>query len=424
MYTQTHVRPFLKSLISIFMGLTASIALLFSLAAAPTAAKPLTQNVTNTITVTLWYAYAPASSEEQALSRIILDANHDFPNVIIQRERIAFEDIFHLYEEAVRRSQGPDLLLAPNDSLGDQVRSGLVKDLTSDLEGRLTNVYTTAIDGMKVDGKMYGVPESAKAVALYYDITSIPTPPTTTVQLLDLVKSGKKIAINTGRDGAYYNFGFFGAFGGQLLDSSGKAIADQGGFIPAMEYLVELKNAGAIINSSYQDSGKLFEQGKVDMLIDGPWRLVDYRRERGNFSIAVLPSGPSGLAKPLNGIDGFYVNPHTKNFSTTLELALFMTNQASSQQFTTVAGHVPIRSDVSTGNDTEAETFAQASAQGLPRPQLAEFSNYWDIFGEMFTDVLSGTVSPQVGVQRANRSLNTANGITTTLQIYLPIIVH
>jgi arabinogalactan oligomer/maltooligosaccharide transport system substrate-binding protein len=161
--------------------------------------------------------------------------------------------------------------------------------------------------------------------------------------------------------------------------------------------------------------------GQVDMLIDGPWRLFDYRSGRGNFSVALMPSGPSGAATPLNGIDGFYVNPNTKQYKRSLDIALFMTSQASSQQFTTIAGHVPIRSDVSAGNDDLVETFAKASALGFPRPQSAEFSNYWDIFGNMFTTVLSGTVTPEVGVRTAAREMNIKNGFTYT---YLPIIKH
>ncbi len=423
-----NVRRFLKCFTPVAMGLVFTVILLTCLAY-PAVAKPIHQNIsasqfpiTDSITITIWYAYAAESSEEQALSQVVLNAKSNFSNLIIQAERKPFEEIFSFYQAAALSGSGPDLLLAPNDSLGDHARSGAIKDLTAYLD-RLGSVYaTTAIDGMKLDGKLYGIPESAKAVALYYDTQSIPTPPTSTAQLLDMVKSGKKIAIGTGRDGSYYNFGLFGAFGGQLLDDKGKTIADQGnGFVSAMQYLVDLQKAGAIIKSNYLEASDLFKKSEVDMLIDGPWRLYDYRSVRANFSIALLPSGPTGPATPLNGIDGFYVNPYSKYITTSVELALFMTNQQSAQQFTNIAGHVPIRSDVSAGNDTLVKTFALASEQGLPRPQLAEFSSYWNIFGNMFTQVLSGTVSPAVGVQAATREMNLINGFTTTIKIYLPL---
>ena len=44
------------------------------------------------------------------------------------------------------------------------------------LDGKLGNDSQVSIDGSKVDGKLYMVPESLKAVAMYYDKSKIATP--------------------------------------------------------------------------------------------------------------------------------------------------------------------------------------------------------------------------------------------------------
>ena len=88
-----------------------------------------------------------------------------------------------------------------------------------------------------------------------------------------------------------------------------------------------------------------------------------------------MPACP-GEASPLNGIDGFYVNPNSKNVDGALALALFLTNKESSQIYTDKAGHVAIRSDVK-ASDPLVAAFAEASASGYPRPQSAEFANFW-----------------------------------------------
>lgn len=310
------------------------------------------------------------------------------------------------------------MFIAPNDNLGDHVRAGVVRNLNTYLQGRLGQVYTTVVDGMKVVGQLYGVPESAKAVALYYNKSQITTPPTNTAALLALVQGGKKIVLN---QNAYHSFGFWRAFGGQLLDATGQCIADQGGFASAMQYLVDLKQAGVAFTSNASQADSLFTSGTVGMIINGPWVLNEYKTALGNnLGVALMPAGPINPAGPLNGIDGFYINPNTQNFTSTVELALFMTNQASSQQFTNIGGHIPIRTDVAS-TDPLINTFAQASAQGLPRPQSAAFGNYWSPFGDMINNVLSGLVSPATGVMIACDTMNHLNGFPV-YKIYLPLV--
>jgi arabinogalactan oligomer/maltooligosaccharide transport system substrate-binding protein len=125
--------------------------------------------------------------------------------------------------------------------------------------------------------------------------------------------------------------------------------------------------------------------------------------------VAVLPAGPKGKANPLNGIDGFYINPNSKNVLSAVELALYLVGQESSQIYTDQAGHVPIRSDV-TSADEFITAFAQASSTGFPRPQSAEFANYWAPFGDMFTKVLEGAATPADGVAEACAAMNAASG--------------
>jgi arabinogalactan oligomer/maltooligosaccharide transport system substrate-binding protein len=144
------------------------------------------------------------------------------------------------------------MFTAPNDNTGNQIRAGLLADITDLLKGKTDVFPASSFDGATIDGKVYGVPGIIKAVALYYNKSTIPNPPKTTAELLDLVKSGKKIAINQNN---YHNFGFLiGAFGGTLMDDTGKCIADQNsGFADALQYLKDLKAAGANFET---DGGK------------------------------------------------------------------------------------------------------------------------------------------------------------------------
>ena len=71
-------------------------------------------------------------------------------------------------------------------------------------------------------------------------------------------------------------FGFTGAFGGTLMDDSGKCVADQAGFADAFKYFQDLKAAGA---KYYTDGNALkqdFQTGKLQAVIDGPWQTADF----------------------------------------------------------------------------------------------------------------------------------------------------
>jgi hypothetical protein len=154
------------------------------------------------------------------------------------------------------------------------------------------------------------------------------------------------------------------------------------------------------------------------MLIDGPWKLAEYEASMGSdLGVIALPSGPSGVAEAMFGPDGFYVNPNTANLANTIALALYMTNQASSQVWTDAGGHVPVRSDVTSG-DPLISAFGQAAAQGDPRPQNIQLNNYWGPFQDMINDVLAETVLPQTGVQRACKTMNLLNGFTVSDTYY------
>jgi arabinogalactan oligomer/maltooligosaccharide transport system substrate-binding protein len=357
--------------------------------------------------VTLWHAYQTGSSEESTLAELIVNAQAAYPDLTINVLQIPFDQIFNKYQQEVAAGGGPDMFVAPNDDLGNWVRGGLVLDITDKLAGKLDKVSGPAVDGMKVDGKMYGVPESAKAVALYYNKELLPEPPKSTDEVMQMVKDGKML-VNV--QGAYHLFGWSGAFGGKLLDDSSKCIADQGGWVDFMQYLVDLKAAGAIFEPDYGKAETLFRQGEAAMFVNGPWALGDYKKDLGDkLGVAPMPDGPKGPASPLNGIDGFYLNPNSKNIDGALELALFLVSQASSQIYTDKAGHVPVRSDV-TSADPLISAFAAASATGYPRPQSAEFANYWGPFGDMFTKVLEGAMTPADGVAEACKAMNDASG--------------
>lgn len=376
--------------------------------AAPAAATAAPEAAGPKITgeVTFWHAYHAGGAEEETLNALIKEIEAANPDAKITVLAVPFDQLFNKFETEAAAGGGPDMFIAPNDSLGKEVRAGLLLALDDMLKGKLDNNLEVAVEGCRVEGKLYCVPESLKAVGLFYNTDKVKEAPQTTDELLKAVEGGAKLGIN---QNAYHNFGFFPAFGGNLFDDTGKCVADQGGFADAMQYLVDLKKAGAEFFTDGAKISDAFKTGKLDMTIDGPWLTGDYRKALGDkMAVAPIPEGPGGPAGPLTGTDGFYINVNSKNPEGAVALALNLVSPDSMQSYVDMAGHIPADSTIEIA-DAVTKGFADAAATGFPRPQSAEFDNYWTPFGDMVTKVLEGKAEPKAAVTEACAAMNKAN---------------
>ncbi len=390
-------------------------------AAAPTAAPPTSApsaptsapaagggggDVTGTITI--WHSYHSGDNEEKSINQLVDAAKKQFPNATINVLEIPFAQLFNKYETEAATGGGPDMWTAPNDSLGKEVRAGLLQPIDSMVQGKLDAFSKLSIQALTVDGKLYAVPMIPKAVAMYYNKSTISTPPATTDDLLAAVKAGKKVGIPTG---AYHTFGWWRAFGGQLMDDKGKCVADTTGVPAAYQYLLDLKAAGAKIDAN-DKLDTLYRQGQLDIYFNGPWVLGGNEDAVGKDKVGVapIPKGPKGDAGPITGLDGWYINVNSKNQQSAVNLALFFATQQGETVYANVAGDPPARTDV-TPTDPLVKAFADAAAVGFPRPQVAALDNFWSNFDSAVTKIVEGKSTPADAIKEACDAMNKANKI-------------
>ncbi len=381
--------------------------------AAPTEAPVVTEAPTEAPTaapapveVTFWHAYGTGSAEEIALAKNLAQAAIDMPDIKINVLQVPFNDIYNKYRTDVAAGGGPDMFIAPNDSLGDDARAGLVADITALAAGKFDGVNQLGIDGMTVDGVLYGVPESLKAVALWYNKDLLPTPPATTDELKALMDGGTQVAISFG---CYHDFGFFGAFGGKIFDDSWKVIADQGtGVVDAMTYLNDLYQIAKTNSWTKNDSDGLavFQEGKAALITNGNWAMGDYKTALGDkLAVTALPAGPVGPATPFLGVDGFYLNPNSQVQEAALKVALYLSNASSQTVMMNEAGHVPVRTDV-TITDPLIQGLVDAFNKGATiRPQVPQLGLYWSNFCND-ADVYEKGIAPADWVKAATEAAN------------------
>jgi len=378
---------------------------------AAASAEPSGGSMTDlTGSLTIWHAYGSSggNAEFKAFTRITQGIELLNPNLQLTILEVPFDQIFKKFETESAAGGGPDMFIAPNDSLGSEVRGGFLADLTGKIDFTVSESTDVSVKGSQVDGVLFEVPESLKAVAMYYDSEKITTAPATTDELMTAVKGGAKVGLISG---PYFGWGLYASFGGAIFDDTGKCIADQNsGVADAIQYVADLKAAGALVDADYGKVNDAFKNAEIDAIFNGNWTLGDYRAARPAVAVAPLPAGPAGdKAAPMVGVDGWYINAASQNQDLAIAVAQEYVSQASQTVYVDVAGHVPANKNIEI-IDPLVSAFSDAINEGQARPQSKEMDNYWGNFENAWKQVLDAGASATTAVAEACAATNTANG--------------
>jgi len=353
--------------------------------------------------ISLLHAYEPGSPEESALMQTLDAARRKFPNLEVDVQSKPGDEIFRAYPELAAQGAGPDLLLAPNDHLWVWAQDGIVVRLNEFMNGKLEGFFDWSLEGMTGPDGIYGLPNQAKVMALYFNHSRIDRPPDNQDELMAMVHGGATL---TSVLHPYFLFGWGAAFGGSFFDDQGRCIANQTGWLDALIYLHELRMAGALFDPDYAAMETPFINGETAMFINGPWALQLYREHLGDMlGVAPMPRGPAGPARPLTGIDGYYVNPDSGNIEAAVNLALFLTSQEAAQLYVDHAQSIPVRRDVEIGDPLLA-VFLEAAKGGVSRAQSPELDKSWIPFQDAFAATIMEGVPPEESLGHACALLN------------------
>ncbi len=378
---------------------------------ASTPGEPTMAPLTGTLTI--WEAYgASGSSEKDAFDKIVAAVMAANPGLTVTVTDVPFNNLFTNFETQAATGGGPDMYIAPNDNLPKQARDGLlvdVSDLVATLKAAPYNTSDVAISAATVDGKLYEIPESMKAVELFYDNTILTSAPATTA---DWMTNAKKLGWVYGANGggAYYLWGLFSTFGGKILNDDGTCAATATtGVADALKWLQDMKAAGMTMYQNDGDAKADLLSGKIGGFIDGPWQSGDLSKALGSkLAVAAGPTGPSGGAfAPMTAPDGFYINASSKNVDLAKAFALQFLLPENEQIFAD-AGHLPANTTLKP-TDPIAQAFAALMPSGFARPTAVELNNYWGNFGDALAKAIDVGGNPTTLVADACAAMDKAN---------------
>ncbi len=367
------------------------------------------------VTIMLWHAWQDA--EADLLYAWIDNFQAANPGVTIDTLYTPFDDLRNRFTTAAATGEGPDMLIGPVDWIGPFAEAGLIRPLNDVITLDLYfQVVEPAWGVTMYEGQVYGVPESAKNIILYYNPSLIDTPPQTWEEMLDICAEFGAVG-EVGLEfnpGFYHTMGYFFAFGGQLMDEEGNNIIDQGdAAIRYLELLADLYQraqdpANGIVIEGTND---LFRQGAAAMIFDGPWNLGTYRADLGeeNVAVTLMPAVDGTYGKPLVGTENFFFSADISDeaLAAGLDFMRYVTSPEGQLMAQEVAGHIPIGVGVEY-IDEDIEGFAAQAAIGTPFPNRPEMSAYWEPMGNAITAVMEGGVPPEDALAEAVEAINAA----------------
>jgi len=166
----------------------------------------------------LWHGWA--EREVGALTELLGRFAAIHPDVKIIPIRVPPEQLYERFRMRASMGLGPDLLIIPSQWERDLAEAGLIQDL-SDRELDTSLYLSGAVETLRYEGRLYGLPMSLRTVALYYNRELTTEPPTTLTGLLSQAAQGRQVLLYSD---FYHAFWGIRAFGGQLFDDEGRVV--------------------------------------------------------------------------------------------------------------------------------------------------------------------------------------------------------
>jgi len=337
-------------------------------------------------------------------------------DVKIKAISIPKESLRIRYETAARDGLGPDILLGPSLWIKPLADAGLIQPTTRWTERVvLRRFFDVALDTVIYNDRIYGLPESLRSMALYYNTKFIDTPAQTLDELVAQADAGHRVAMSANFLSLFWGIQ---AFGGQLFDEENRVILNKGGFANWLLWLKAAQDSPYIsVGTDLEFFTAQFADANLAYLIDSTESHKKLTQALGteNLGVAALPSGPIGPAGPFIETNAFMFSSASSPNQIKLakEVIRFVTTSEQQTRLMRWAGRISANQNVRVNPsvDTSVNTFISQARNGIPRRHIDEMAGVLRYGDEAYNRVLRGVTGPSEVVSEFTQSANRANGL-------------
>ena len=235
------------------------------------------------------------------------------------------EKITDSFPIAAQMDKGPDIVIWAHDKVGEWADAGLIAPVQISEEFK-NKFFPKAWQAVLHSEWAWGYPIALETVTLIYNRKLLDGPPPT--QLSDLVSLDEKIkkehagvtTILWDYKSTYYSWGILASAGAYVFANNGpdydlkKVGVGNPGAIKGLSEIVALVQAGVLPKSiSYSAVEELMGQGKLAMMISGPWAWSNLIKNGIDFAVAPIPGVDKNVGRPFVGVTVAYLNRSSPN---------------------------------------------------------------------------------------------------------------
>ncbi len=323
------------------------------------------------------------------------------------------------FQQAAAAGKGPDVWIWAHDRIGEWVAGGLLqpvapgKAVQADIDPLGWKAFT-------IGGKTWGYPLAIESVALVYNKALVQTPPKSFDEVVALDKKlagqGKK-AILWDYTNTYFTWPLMAAGGGYPFKARADGTYDatdtgvnNAGALKGAELLNKLLRDKVMpVGSKYADMEGAMAQGKVAMMINGPWSWDNLRKAKIDFGVAKIPTVDGAKASPFVGVKGVMINKASPNKELAVE---FIENfMLTAKGLKTINDAEPIGAPASKSFFAELKSdpniaATMASAQdGHPMPNNPEMGRFWSAMESALGNVMDARQTPKEAMDAAAKRI-------------------
>jgi maltose/maltodextrin transport system substrate-binding protein len=235
------------------------------------------------------------------------------------------EQITDSFPIAAQAGKGPDVVIWAHDKVGEWADGGLISEI--DVQDSFVHrFYPKAWQAVTHNGELWGYPIALETVTLIYNKALLNgRPPLALSQLQaidrDLKRNHPGVAtILWDPSSPYYTWGILASAGGFVFarNGSGYDLKNVGiytpGTVAALTEIVSLIKKGILPKvCSYSETEDLMGQGKLAMMISGPWAWSNLVQKGIDFGLSQIPGLRGQVGRPFVGVSAAFINRSSPN---------------------------------------------------------------------------------------------------------------
>jgi len=366
--------------------------------------------------VIIWTSLRPV--ERDYLQQKLDEFGKTFPDYEFTQLFYSPEELRTNFIISALAGKGPDLVHCASDFIGPLAELEVIRPLEDVFEISFLDsfIQEPVAANTYFQGHLYQIADRVgNHLCLVYNKDLVKNPPQSISELIAMKDQLVKDTDGDGDPDTYalaWNYTepafavpFIGGYGGWIVDENRNPTLNTAPVIKAAQLIYDLANKYQIIprESDYETANALFMDGRVAMIINGPWSWGTYVKNNIDIGLARIPKidetglWPTPTVFPMGYC--FNHNLSGERLGMIASLIKYLTSPAVELNFAIKFNIIPSRLETLQNQSLKGNILFQQSLDqmmvGRPMPVFTEMRWIWDAMRPAYQGIFTNQVSPE-----------------------------